>query len=122
METVAIWGTGGSASDVARQALAAGLQVTLVEPEKADLAAALKRIAARLEKDVTAGRQTSQARDADWARLKSSSALAGLEQADLLLHAIDAGPPRRLAAELNLKETQVVHVALRRLADSRKAW
>ena len=100
LETVAIWGTGGSASDVARQALAAGLQVTLVEPEKADLAAALKRIAARLEKDVTAGRQTSQARDADWARLKSSSALAGLEQADLLLHAIDAGPPRRLAAEL----------------------
>jgi hypothetical protein len=31
---------------------------------------------------------------------------------------VTRGTMRRLAAELNLKETQVVHVALRRLADS----
>lgn len=51
------------------------------------------------------------------ARSKGGKLLVSFRSKDGLL-GVTRGTVRKLAAELNLKETQVVHFALRRLADS----
>jgi len=53
------------------RALAAGLTVTLADPSRTAMTAALQRVAEAAEAEVVAGRLTPEARDADWARLTS---------------------------------------------------
>ena len=59
--------------------------------------------------------KTSRARSSP--RATGGKLLVSFRDKDGLL-GVTRGTMRRLAAELNLNETQVVHIALRRLADS----
>ncbi|MDZ4309613.1 MAG: enoyl-CoA hydratase-related protein [Cypionkella sp.] len=87
----AVWGAAEPAADLVAQALAAGLRVTLVEPSREILVAALQKIASRQEAAVGEGRLTPEARDADWARLSTASdAIGGV---DLVLKNADTPPP-----------------------------
>ena len=96
--SVAVWGAEGQAADLGRQALCAGLRVTMIEPDRAVLVAALERIAGWQEAEVAAGRLTAAARDADWARLVPALVPEGLVGADLVLAMADAGPVPAIAA------------------------
>lgn len=79
-------GAGGSAAVVlALVALSRGLAVTWAEPDRALRAQALQALALRQEAEVTAGRLTPAARDADWARLSAAESLASLAQAGLIV-------------------------------------
>lgn len=89
---VGFWGAADPAADVAAQALAAGLRVTLVDPKRDALVAALQKIATRQEIAVADGRLGAAARDADWARLTSNMSPEALVGADLVLAGSDAGP------------------------------
>ena len=82
---VSIWGAGGMAPTVARQALEAGLSVTLADPDRETLVTALETIAAAQEAAVRDGRLTDVARDADWARLSPALGPARLGEAELVL-------------------------------------
>lgn len=64
-----------------------------------------------------AGSLTRRAVDVKAVSSKGGKLLVSFRSKDGLL-GVTRGTVRRLAAELNLKETQVVHFALRRLADS----
>lgn len=88
LNSFAVWGAGEPAADVVAQALAAGLRVSLVDPSREALVAALQKIAARQEVAVTEGRLTAAARDADWARLSAGS--EGLGGVDLVLNNTEA--------------------------------
>ncbi|MGV8984664.1 MAG: enoyl-CoA hydratase-related protein [Cypionkella sp.] len=83
--SLGIWGAEDPACDLALQALTAGLRVTLCDPDRARLADALGRIAAKQEQAVVSGRMTEDARDADWARLSSSLSAEGFAGLDLVL-------------------------------------
>ena len=71
VQRLAVWGAGGEAATIARQALKAGLAVQLADPDREAMVAALGRIVAEQEAEVQAGSMTPAARDADWARLTS---------------------------------------------------
>jgi 3-hydroxyacyl-CoA dehydrogenase len=92
LATVTIWGADGTVSDVAAQALAAGMQVCIVDPRHEALSACLKQIAVRQAEAVSAGRKTAEARDADWARLQGSQDPERLTGAGFLLASVTAGP------------------------------
>ena len=64
-----IWGAGAAAVGLTGAALRAGLQVTLCDPSKEALVAALEAVGLAQEAAVSAGRLSVDARDADWARL-----------------------------------------------------
>jgi 3-hydroxyacyl-CoA dehydrogenase len=83
LEVVGIAGAAGA--DHALACLQAGLSVTLVEPQKTVLVAALEKIAAEQQAAVAAGRLTEAARDADWARLKPAMDPATLATVDVVL-------------------------------------
>ena len=85
LASVTIWGSDASVGEVAVQALAAGMQVCIVEPQHEALSACLKQIAVRQAEAVSAGRQSAEARDADWARLQGSQDPERLRGAALLL-------------------------------------
>lgn len=79
---LAIWGAGAAAVDLVQTALRAGLKVTLCDPSREALVAALETVGLAQEADVAAGRQTAEGRDADWARLfpaMDPMALSGAE-------------------------------------------
>jgi 3-hydroxyacyl-CoA dehydrogenase len=82
---LAIWGAAGVAADIAGQALKSGMRVSLADPSREVLMAALETIAARQMTDLAEGRLTPQARDADWARLTSTIGQSGLEGAEVLV-------------------------------------
>lgn len=107
IDRLAILGAGPDAISVAIQALARGLGVTLVEPDRDRLVAALERIAALQQAEVAAGRLTEQARDDEWARLSPTLGSDGVGAGDLLLAEPGAGvPPERQALMLGaLPET-----------------
>lgn len=115
LAAIAVLGAGGAVADVVRQALAAGMKVTLVEPDRAALTEVLGRIAARQEALVAEGQLTQAARDADWARLTGVLAGEGIDAVDLVLTSPD-GP--RLANNpapvigLGGKGALVLHPAL----------
>ena len=92
LQSVTIWGANPSVADVATHALAAGMQVCIVEPQHEALSDCLKQIAVRQAEAVQAGRQTPEARDADWARLQGSHDPQRLLGVPLLLAAKSAGP------------------------------
>lgn len=91
--SVGIWGTAGTAAELARMALSAGLRVVIAAPDRAELVPGLGRIAARQEELVAAGQLTPSARDADWGRLTGATDAAALDGVDLVLVApgADAG-------------------------------
>ncbi len=89
---IGIWGASRDSADLALRALQAGLRVTLADPVRDHLTSALHHIAARADKAVEAGRMTSEARDADWARLNSTLLPSGLLGADLIVTPAQAGP------------------------------
>ena len=64
-----IWGAGAAAVDLTGAALRAGMQVTLCDPSKEALVAALEAVGLAQEAAVSAGQLSVDARDADWARL-----------------------------------------------------
>jgi 3-hydroxyacyl-CoA dehydrogenase len=90
LESLAVCGAADPAAAVVLQALAAGLRVSLIEPARDALVAALQKIAAQQEAAVAEGRLTSEARDADWARLTTGPALNGA--VDLVLNNADVPP------------------------------
>ena len=91
LASLAVWGAAEPAADLVGQALAAGLRVSLIDPSREALVAALQKIASRQEAAVTEGRLTPEARDADWARLSTGSAAIG--GVDLVLNNADMSPP-----------------------------
>ncbi len=100
---VAIWGAGAGAADLAAQALAAGLRVSVIDANRETLASCLSIIATRQEQAVTEGRQSAEARDADWARLSSSVGPERLATAEIIFAGPDAGPvPMNSASVVNL--------------------
>jgi 3-hydroxyacyl-CoA dehydrogenase len=84
-QRLAIWGAGGEGAAIARQALQAGMSVSLADPSKAGLVAALETIAAAQEAEVKAGRMTPEARDADWARLMPLVGQERLPEAEVVI-------------------------------------
>jgi 3-hydroxyacyl-CoA dehydrogenase len=96
---VAILGATALAAEVARTALAAGLRVTLIDPQRDPLVQAVEKIAAAQELAVAEGRLAAETRDADWARLSPSVTVGAAASADLILQAPEAviappdGPP-----------------------------
>ena len=64
-----IWGAGAAAVGLTGAALHAGLKVTVCDPSREALVAALEAVGLAQEAAVGAGRLTADARDADWARL-----------------------------------------------------
>lgn len=82
--TVGLWAAGRQAGLV-QALLAAGLRVVLACPDREALAAALERLAARMEEQVAAGHLSPAARDADWGRLSGQIGAAALAGADLVL-------------------------------------
>lgn len=93
VDSLGLWGAGDEMADLACQALAAGMRVTLATPDREGLVATASAIAARQEADVAAGRMTAEARDADWARLETVLGLDALGAVDLALRGTDAPPP-----------------------------
>jgi 3-hydroxyacyl-CoA dehydrogenase len=89
---IALWGAGAGMAEIAVQALAARLRVTLVSASREELTACLSQIASRQDQAVAEGRQSAEAREADWARLATSGAPQVLAEADLILAEVDAGP------------------------------
>ncbi len=82
--SVAVWGAAEPAAELVSQALAAGLRVSLIDPSRDALVAALQIIASRQEAAVREGRLTPEARDADWGRLSTGS--AAISGVDLVLN------------------------------------
>jgi 3-hydroxyacyl-CoA dehydrogenase len=76
---------GALADDIVMPALAAGLEVLLVEPDPSRLVQSLERIASAQEKAVQQGRMTARQRDAEWARLGSSTTPEVLEGCDAII-------------------------------------
>lgn len=64
-----IWGAGTSAVGLVGAALRAGLKVTLCDPSREALVSVLEAVGLAQETAVSAGRMTTDQRDADWARL-----------------------------------------------------
>ncbi len=91
LTSLAVWGAAEPAAVLVAQALAAGLRVSLIDPSREALVAALQKIASRQEGAVAEGRLTPEARDADWARLSTGSAT--ISGVDLVLNNADAPPP-----------------------------
>ena len=83
--TLGIWGTDDMATDLAFQALTAGMRVVLTGADRAALVTALERIALRQEQAVAAGTMTEDTRDADWARIVTSLSVEALADVDLLV-------------------------------------
>ena len=103
LAALGIWGLGEGAVDLACQALTSGLRVVLASPDRPGLVAALEEIAAWQDAAVAAGRMTALARDADWARLVTSTTPEALGGVDLVLRApgapgVVAGPVAALGA------------------------
>lgn len=85
LTTLGVLGASDSAVDLTLQAITAGLRVTLCEPDRAALTAALTRIAAGQEVAVAAGEMSEDTRDADWARVSSGHSTESLTGLDLVL-------------------------------------
>lgn len=77
-----IWGAGAAAAGLAGSALRAGMKVTLCDPSRDALVSALETVGLAQEAEVTAGRLTTDARDADWARLFPATDMMALSGAE----------------------------------------
>jgi 3-hydroxyacyl-CoA dehydrogenase len=83
--TLGIIGTDDQATDLAFQALTAGMRVVLSGPDRDSVVMALERIALLQEQAVVAGGLTEDTRDADWARIVTSLSVEALTGVDLVV-------------------------------------
>ncbi|MBL8560985.1 MAG: enoyl-CoA hydratase/isomerase family protein, partial [Gemmobacter sp.] len=92
---------GAAQAELALPLLQAGLEVVLVDPNRARLVQGLELLAARQEQALAEGRLTPAARDAEWGRLGSALGAAALAEcgavlvaeASLLPEAMEATAP-----------------------------
>lgn len=106
---IGLVGVGGGMPYLAFMAVSKGFKVTWFSDDRDALKSALQTVAVLQEKDVTAGRLSQTARDADWARLAAVNDLSALREAGLFLVApAEIG----LAAKLDALASQSVLIAL----------
>ena len=89
---------GAAQADLALPLLQAGLEVVLVDPNRARLVQGLERLAARQELALAEGRLTPQQRDAEWARLGSALGAAALAECGAVLVAEPSLLPEAMEA------------------------
>ncbi len=77
------------------KALARGMSVTVVEPDRAVLVPFLRSVAARQEAAVQAGRLAPERRDGEWARLLPQAEAEALSHCDLVIASEGAAVPDR---------------------------
>ncbi|GAB5467222.1 MAG: 3-hydroxyacyl-CoA dehydrogenase family protein [Rhodospirillales bacterium] len=104
IETVAVCGAGGTmGAGIAIVAARAGYRTLCYDLQPEGLARAAKQSAGFFEKSVQRGKMSAEERDATLARLSSTSDLADLAEADLVIEAVfeDLETKRALFAKLN---------------------
>lgn len=101
---VFVAGAGLMGHGIAQVHAAIGRAVTLYEPDVARAQAGRERIAGNLERSVTKGRLTAEARDATLGRVTATDVLADAAGADLVIEAVfeDLEVKRTLWRELDL--------------------
>lgn len=88
LRSVAVVGGGTMGAGIAFTAAASGLDVTLIEVSDAALARGLAAIAKTGDRQVKAGRLTSEARNAVLARVRGQTGYAGLTEVDAGIEAV----------------------------------
>lgn len=88
IQTIAVVGSGTMGSGIAQIAAAAGYTVVLNDVQESFLERAMSAIVGSLEKFVSKGKLSEADRDATVQRLKSTSDLSAVSQADLVIEAI----------------------------------
>ncbi|MEO1193707.1 MAG: 3-hydroxyacyl-CoA dehydrogenase family protein [Pseudomonadota bacterium] len=104
IKTVAVCGAGGTmGAGIAIVAARAGYRTLCYDLQAEGLERAAKQSAAFFEKSVQRGKMTAEARDATLARLSTTSDLADLAEADLVIEAVfeDLETKRALFTRLN---------------------
>jgi 3-hydroxybutyryl-CoA dehydrogenase len=103
IDRVFVAGAGLMGHGIAQVHAAAGMSVTLYEPDVARAEAGRDRIAGSLERAVAKGRLEAAAADATLARITPSNDLGAAEDADLIVEAVfeDVEVKHRLWAELD---------------------
>ncbi len=97
-EHIGIIGAGAMGHGIAHVSAAAGFRVTLYDVDEVRVAAGIRKIEAALDKGVEKGKVTPDARTAALRLLDSTTELADLADADLLIEAI----PERLEMKQSL--------------------
>lgn len=92
-ERLVIWGAGGQGAAIALAAIQSGMRVTLADPQREAVVAALERVAAGQEAALQRGALTTEALDADWARLTPQVGPSQLADADVVVLVAAAAPP-----------------------------
>lgn len=95
LQTVGIIGSGTMGHGIAHVCALAGYSARLHDTDAGRLAAAMKKVAANLDKGVEKGKLAADARDAALSRITTHTALDGLGECDLYVEAI----PEQLAAK-----------------------
>ena len=94
VRSLGLLGASETAAELALQAVRAGLDVVLVDPDRAALTAALASVVGALDADVAAGRMTPEARETAWSRVAAGQGEDLPEGLDLVLVGPEAeGPP-----------------------------
>jgi 3-hydroxybutyryl-CoA dehydrogenase len=103
VRTVGVVGTGTMAGGIAEVLAKSGYDVIVRARTDEKVAAVLRRIASSLEKSVAKGRVSAEDRDASLARLRGTTDLADLAEADLLIEAVveDLAVKRELFTDLD---------------------
>jgi 3-hydroxybutyryl-CoA dehydrogenase len=100
---VGVIGCGFMGSGIAQVCARSGYEVAVVEMSPALLAKGLATIEYYLTRDVEKSRMSRQDRDATWARIKGSAAMADLRDRDLVIEAVpeDMELKKRIFLELD---------------------
>ena len=85
VRSLGLLGASETAAELALQAVRAGLDVVLVDPDRAALTAALASVVGALDADVAAGRMTPEARETAWSRVAAGQGEDLPEGLDLVL-------------------------------------
>lgn len=85
---ILVAGAGLMGHGIAQVHAAIGRDVTLYEPDRTRAEAGRERIAGNLERAVTKGRLTAEARDGTLARITITDAIAAAAQVDLIIEAV----------------------------------
>jgi 3-hydroxybutyryl-CoA dehydrogenase len=104
MERVFVAGAGLMGHGIAQVHAAAGLAVTLYEPDRSRVTAGKERIAGNLDRAVAKGKLSAEDRDAILARVATTSDLATARTADLVIEAVFEDPDVKHALWSSLDE------------------
>jgi 3-hydroxybutyryl-CoA dehydrogenase len=88
MKNIVVVGGGTMGNGIAHTAAAAGLDVTLLDVSDAILQRALSTITANLQRGVDKGRMTAEERDAIAGRIRPTTELSAVAEADIVVEAI----------------------------------